>query len=130
MQLLLQAMQLLLLPMQLLLQAMQLLLQPTTPLLFSLALASAPLPALLQLLGFERVSDIREQLYIMLPASARKAGWDTRSIQTALIVPSLGFSQGSPRERGVRLFDAIVGGKLSMHQLQQAETAALNALID
>ena len=83
-----------------------------------------------QLLGVERVSDIREQLYIMLPTSARKAGWDTRSIQTALIVPSLGFSQGSPGERGVRLFDTIVGGKLSMHQLQQAETAALNALID
>ncbi len=52
-------------------------------------------------------------------------GWDTQRIQAALDLPSLGFSVGSPGERGV---DAIADGRLSMQQLQQAENAALQAL--
>ena len=72
--------------------------------------------------------DLRMQIYIMMPAAARKAGWDTQRIQAALDLPSLGFSEGSPGERGVRLFDAIADGRLSIQQLQQAENAALEAL--
>jgi hypothetical protein len=81
-----------------------------------------------QLLGVQNHSDISLQIYGLLPASARKAGWDTRSIQSALDLPSLGFSQGTPGQRSERLFDAILSGKLSMSQLLQAESAMMNDL--
>ena len=80
------------------------------------------------LLNTERSCDIREQLYCVLPGPARKAGWDTPSIQSALDLPSLGFTEGSAGERAVRLFDAIASGKLSLQQLQQAEAAQMAAL--
>ena len=80
------------------------------------------------LLNTERACDIREQLYCVLPGPARKAGWDTPSIQSALDLPSLGFTEGSAGERAVRLFDAIASGKLSLQQLQQAEAAQMAAL--
>jgi hypothetical protein len=80
------------------------------------------------LLNTERACDIREQLYCVLPGPARKAGWDTPSIQSALDLPSLGFTEGSAGERAVRLFDAIASGKLSLQQLQQAEVAQIAAL--
>ena len=81
-----------------------------------------------QLLGVQNHSDISLQIYGLLPASARKAGWDTRSIQSALDLPSLGFSQGTPGQRSERLFDAIVSGKLSMSRLLQAESAMMEDL--
>ena len=83
--------------------------------------------ARLQLLGLQQVGELRANIYSLLPAAARKAGWGTERIQAALDLPSLGFSEGSPGERGAKLFDAIAGGRLSLHQLQQAETAALEA---
>lgn len=81
-----------------------------------------------QLLGVQNHSDISLQIYGLLPASARKNGWDTRSIQSALDLPSLGFSEGTPGQRSERLFDAILSGKLSMSQLLQAESAMMNDL--
>jgi hypothetical protein len=80
------------------------------------------------LLNTQQACDIREQLYCVLPGPARKAGWDTPVIQSALDLPSLGFTEGSAGERAVRLFDAIASGKLSLQQLQQAEAAQMAAL--
>ena len=84
--------------------------------------------AVRQLLAVEHAGDLREQIYFVLPPAGRKAGWNTQRIQAALDLPSLGFSEGSPGERGVRLWDAIADGRLSIQQLQQAEDAALRAL--
>jgi len=84
--------------------------------------------AVRQLLAVEHAGDLRQQIYIVLLPAGRKAGWTTQRIQAALDLPSLGFSEGSPGERGVRLWDAIADGRLSIQQLQQAEDAALRAL--
>jgi hypothetical protein len=84
--------------------------------------------AVRQLLAVEHAGDLREQIYCVLLPAGREAGWNTQRIQAALDLPSLGFSQGSPGERGVRLLDAIAEGRLGVKQLQQAEDAALRAL--
>lgn len=49
-------------------------------------------------------------------------------VQAALDLPALGFVEGSAGERGVRLFDAIAGGTMTLQRLQQAEREAIEAL--
>ena len=49
-------------------------------------------------------------------------------VQAALDLPALGFAEGSAGERGVRLFDDIAGGTLTLQRLQQAEMEAIDAL--
>ncbi len=51
-------------------------------------------------------------------------------LQSALDLPALGYTEGSAGERGVRLFDAIAGGALTLQRLQQAEREAVEALAE